>query len=232
MRKVVFDIETYGCNMADLTESQQEYLQRDAMKEPDDELRARKLEDAERFLSLYPLTAKVVAIGIYDITSGKPYVYYESDEKSDWQDDEKTTQFRGMSEKEMLERFWEVIRISDQVITFNGRNFDIPFMMMRSAKLGVKPSKDLMGYRYSITNHIDLLEQFTFYGVTRKFNLDFYCHGFGIQTPKSKEVSGNEVKRLYDEGRVKDIAVYCGKDIYATYQLYKIWDEYLNFGKK
>ena len=26
----------------------------------------------------------------------------------------------------------------------------------------------------------------------------------------------------------KDIAVYCGEDIYATYQLFKIWDEFLN----
>jgi DNA polymerase elongation subunit (family B) len=186
MRRIVFDIETYGCNMEDLTESQQEYLQRDAMKERDEELRGQKLDDAERFLSLYPLTAKVVAIGIYDINTQKPYVYYESDEKVDWQDEEKITQFRGMSEKEMLERFWEVIKISDQVITFNGRNFDIPFMLMRSAKLGVKPTKDLMGYRYSISNHVDLLEQFTFYGVTRKFNLDFYCTVLVSKLPNRK----------------------------------------------
>ena len=102
---------------------------------------------------LYPLTAKVVAIGIYDINTNRPYVYYESEEKSlTGRMMKKTTQFRGMSEKEMLERFWEVIKISDQVITFNGRNFDIPFMMMRSAKTWRKsPQKDLMGYRYSIT---------------------------------------------------------------------------------
>jgi len=231
MRKIVFDIETYGCNMEELTESQQEYLQRDAMKERDEELRSQKLEDAERFLSLYPLTAKVVAIGMYDVEKNKPYVYYENDVVEDWTD-ETGVQLKGLPEKDMLAKFWNIIAVTDQVITFNGRNFDIPFMMMRSAKLGVKPSKDLMGYRYSISNHVDLLEQFTFYGVTRKFNLDFYCHGFGIPTPKSKEVSGNEVKHLYDEGRVKDIALYCGRDITATYKLYEIWNEYLNFGKK
>jgi predicted PolB exonuclease-like 3'-5' exonuclease len=37
-----------------------------------------------------------------------------------------------------------------------------------------------------------------------------------------------EVKELYKAGKVKDIAVYCGEDIRATYELYKIWDEYLN----
>jgi hypothetical protein len=36
-----------------------------------------------------------------------------------------------------------------------------------------------------------------------------------------------DVKVLYEAGRIKDIAIYCGEDIYATYQLYKIWDEYL-----
>lgn len=232
MRKIVFDIETYGCNMPDLSESQQEYLQRDAMKEPDPDIRAQKLDDAQRFLSLYPLTAKVVAIGMYDVGRNKSYVYYENPVVEDWTDEKQTTSFKGLPEADMLAKFWDIIKVTDQVITFNGRNFDVPFMLMRSAKLGVKPTKDLMGYRYTNSLHVDLLEQFTFYGVTRKFNLDFYCHGFGIETPKSKEVSGNEVKHLYDEGRVKDIAIYCGKDIYATYQLYKIWDEYLNFGKK
>ena len=36
-----------------------------------------------------------------------------------------------------------------------------------------------------------------------------------------------EVKNYYEAGKVKEIAVYCGYDIYATYQLYKIWVEYL-----
>ncbi len=98
--------------------------------------------------------------------------------------------------------------------------------MMRSAMLNVKVTKNLMGYRYG-DEHIDLLEQFTFYGSTRKFNLDFYCQSFGIESPKSKDISGMEVKNLYEAGRIKDIAVYCSKDIYATYQLYKIWEKYL-----
>jgi 3'-5' exonuclease len=232
MRKIVFDIETYGCNMAELSDSQQEYLQREAMKETDEGIRNKKLEDAERFLSLYPLTAKVVAIGMYDVTKEKAYIYYESEVNEEWTDEETGAQYKGLSEKNMLAGFWDIMKVTDQVITFNGRNFDIPFMMMRSAKLQVKPSKNFMGNRFDASSHIDLLEQFTYYGVTRKFNLDFYCHGFGIKTPKSKEVSGNEVKNLYDAGRIKDIAIYCGRDIRATYQLYEIWNEYLNFGRK
>ena len=97
----------------------------------------------------------------------------------------------------MLKSFWKIIEVTDQVVTFNGRNFDIPFLMMRSAMLKIKPSKNLVGRRYDNKSHIDLLEQFTFYGLTRKFNLDFYCNAFGIESPKTKEISGMEVKNLY-----------------------------------
>ena len=228
MRKIVFDIETCGCKMKDLSESQQEYLLRDALKETDPELREQKSMDAERFLSLYPLTAKVVAIGMYDVNKEKVLVYYESENPEEWQTEDKPAHYKGMNEAEMITKFWEIAYKVDQVITFNGRCFDVPFLMFRSAMHRIKPSKNLLGNRFDTTSHIDLLEQFTCFGITRKFNLDFYCHAFGIKSPKTKEVSGIEVKNLYDAGKIKEIAVYCGDDIYATYQLYKIWDEYLN----
>ena len=215
--------------MKDLSESQQEYLLREALKENDPEIREQKSQDAERFLSLYPLTAKVVAIGMYDVMKEKVLVYYESSNSEEWEAEDKPAFYKGMNETEMIQKFWEIADKVDQVITFNGRNFDIPFLMIRSALLKTKPSKNFLGYRYDTKTHVDLLEQFTFYGITRKFNLDFYCHAFGIKSPKSKEVSGMEVKNLYEAGRIKEIAVYCGEDVTATYKLYKMWDEYLNF---
>jgi len=118
--------------------------------------------------------------------------------------------------------------VADTVVTFNGRNFDVPFLMIRSAFNKIKPTKNLITNRFDSSVHIDLLDQLTFYGLIRKFNLDFYCHSFGIESPKSKGISGMDVKVLYEAGRIKDIAIYCGEDIYATFQLYKIWDEYIN----
>ena len=129
----------------------------------------------------------------------------------------------------MLESFWRIVEAADQVITFNGRSFDVPFMMIRSALNKIRPSQNLLAGRYDTSAHIDLLEQLTFYGLTKKFNLDFYCQAFGVESPKSKGISGMDVKNLYEAGRIKDIAVYCGEDILATYRLYKIWDEFLRF---
>lgn len=228
IRRIVFDIETSADPFETLSESQQEYLLRAAEKEKDETLRTAKKDDAVRYMSLYPFTAKAVAIGIYDVEKEKSYVYYESSNGEEWSSPEKNVSYKGVTEPEMLRSFWRIIEATDQVITFNGRGFDVPFLMFRSALNKIKPTKNLMGNRFDITTHIDLLEQFTFFGITRKFNLDFYCNAFGIRSPKSKEVSGMEVKNLYDAGKIREIAVYCGDDIYATYQLYKIWDEYLN----
>lgn len=227
MRRIVIDIETCAYPFESFSESQREYLLRYAEKESDSDKREAMTDDAIRYTSLYPYTAKCIAIGIFDVERKKSFVYYESDKVEEWKSEDDIVHYKGLTEKEMLESFWRIVDAADQVITFNGRNFDIPFLMMRSAMLKVNVTKNLMSYRYG-DEHIDLLEKFTFYGATRKFNLDFYCNAFGIESPKSTEVSGMEVRNLYEAGRLKDIAVYCSKDIYATYQLYKIWEEYLN----
>ena len=228
MRRIVIDIETCSYSFDSLSESQQEYLLRYSERETEEEKKSQKRDDAIRYLSLYPLTAKVIAIGIYHVEKNKTFVYYENDKPEEWDALEKNIFYKGLSESEMMQSFWRIVDYSDQIITFNGRNFDIPFLMMRSALLKIRPTKNLMGKRFDSQVHIDLLDQFTFYGITRKFNLDFYCKAFGVDSPKSKGISGMEVKNLYEAGRIKDIAVYCAEDILATSKLYHIWNEYLN----
>jgi hypothetical protein len=228
MRKIVFDIETCAYPFESLAESQQEYLLRYAEKETDDKVKLSRVDEAKRYTSLYPFTAKVVAIGIYDVNNEKAYVYYEGEKTEEWQSEAKDVQYKSLTEVEMLNSFWRIAEVTDQFITFNGRNFDVPFLMLRSAIHKIRPTKSLIKNRYDSANHIDLLEQFTYFGITRKFNMDFYCHSFGIESPKSKGISGMDVKNLYEAGRLKDIAIYCGEDIQATFQLYKIWNEYLN----
>lgn len=228
MRRIIVDIETCSFPFESLAESQREYILRYAEKESEYEKREEMRDNAIRYTSLYPFTAKCIAIGIFDVEKKKSFVYYESKIQEEWKSEDENIQYKGLPENEMLESFWRIIDATDQVITFNGRNFDIPFLMLRSAINKIRPSKNLIQNRFDISQHLDLLEQFTFYGNIRKFNLDFYCHAFGIETPKSEVISGMEVKNLYEAGKIKEIAVYCSRDIYATYQLYKIWDEYLN----
>lgn len=229
MRRIIFDIETCSLPFQSLSESQREYLLHFTEKEKNELAKKEMVDEAIRFTSLYPFTAKAIAIGIYDIEKDKSFVYYESKGEEEWFSEDKLVHYKGVSEESMIKSFWRIAEFADQVITFNGRNFDVPFLMLRSALLQIKPSKNYLKNRFDISKHIDLLEQFTFFGVTRKFNLDFYCQSFGIDSPKSKDITGMEVKSLYEAGRIKDIAIYCSKDVTATFQLYKIWSEYLNF---
>jgi len=226
--KLVFDIETVGCDFETLSESQQEFLLRASEKEPDSNQREKLKDDAIRYLSLYPLTAKVVAIGMLNTETEHSMVLFEGNDTNEWQSGETGVKYSSYSEAEMLTHFWEYAKKVDSVVTFNGRNFDVPFLMMRSAILKIKPSRNFIKKRYDNKSHIDLLEVLTNYGTTKKFNLDFYCKSFGIESPKSHGVSGMDVKQLYAAGKIEEIATYCAHDVEATFQLYKIWNEFLN----
>ena len=135
-----------------------------------------------------------------------------------------------MDEVELLTAFWDVAKHYDEIITFNGRGFDVPFLYLRSALLNVAiTKKNWLGYRFATEPHCDLAEQFTFYGVSgregaaRRFNLDFYCKAFGIDSPKSQGVTGMDINSLLAEGRYRDIAEYCLRDVRATVELYRLW---------
>ena len=137
-------------------------------------------------------------------------------------------EFLSGDERQLLERFWDNVQHYDQFITFNGRSFDCPFVMLRSAILGVEATRNLMTYRYDSKIHCDLLEQLTFYSATRKFNLDFYCKAFGIKSPKAEGITGLDLAPLFHEGKFKEIAQYCLGDVQATAELFRRWDKYLN----
>jgi len=228
MRKLVLDIETVGFPLKSLSESQREFILRYAEKEKDENLRNEKIEDAVRYLSLYPYTARIAALGLLDIKSGKSLVFYEGQGNEKWINEEKHIKYVEATEEKLLGSFWNLINDTELVITFNGKSFDIPFILLRSALLRIKPTKSLISGKYGTKNHIDLLDKLTFFGTTKKFNLDFYCTSFGIPSPKARGIDGMEIKNLYESGHTKDIAIYCAEDIIATFQLYKIWDEYLN----
>lgn len=224
MSKVVFDIETIGVDFdKDLDEVQREYLIKQAKSE--EEILA-----ITEGLGLYPLTGKVVTIAMYNCDSGKGKVFYtpssEKFEKNEIEEDGAT--YVACDEKEILENFWEMIKKFDIYITFNGRGFDIPFVRIRSAILDINCAIELMTPRfknsYKINPHIDLLEELTFQGATRKFNLDFYTKAFGIKSPKEL-VNGHEVPRLLKEGKGLEVAKYCYGDVKATAELFERWNK-------
>ncbi|MCX6170445.1 MAG: ribonuclease H-like domain-containing protein [Ignavibacteriales bacterium] len=225
---LVFDIETVSFGFETLSESQREFLLRYTEYEKDCQKKSELVDETMRYLSLYPYTAKIISLGLFNTETGKSMVFFEGGNDDEWIAEEKVIKYKPVDEKQMLSYFWKYADKAEKLISFNGRNFDLPFIMIRSVLNKVKPTKNYLKNRYDSTHHIDMLEQLTFYGLTKKFNLDFYCHAFGVESPKSKGITGMDVKELYRAGRMKDIAIYCGQDVKATFELYNIWDEYLN----
>ena len=161
--------------------------------------------------------------------SNRGKVLFQSDSPGEIYSEDGQVQFVSCTESEILAHFWNDIVKYEQFITFNGRGFDCPFLMLRSTILGVKPSRNLMPYRYESSPHCDLLDQLTFYGATRKFSLDFYCKSFAIESPKSHGITGLDLGHLFEQKRFRDIAEYCLGDVKATAELFRRWEQNLKF---
>jgi DNA polymerase elongation subunit (family B) len=222
MSRVVFDIETLGLPFESFDGKQQEYLLKFAKTEEE------RVEAVQK-LNLTPLTARVLAIAMLNPDTGVGKVYYQGPGDRREASADGMLEFVPLDEPALLGEFWKAVALYDQVITFNGRAFDGPFLMIRSAMLGVKPTRNLVPYRYESRNHCDLLDQMSFYGATRKFNLDFVCKSFGIRSPKEKGITGLDMRELYEARRYREIAEYCMDDVRATAELYKRWKEFLWF---
>lgn len=234
MPKLVFDIETIGESYEDLDETTKEVLTHWIKKESrDEEEFQRDLKNIKEGMGFSPLTGEIVVIGMLNPETGKGEVYYQSPEKKEKVIEEKGIAFKPMIEKEMLEKFWETASNYQEFISFNGNRFDVPFLAIRSAIHKIKPSKDLMSNRYLSlqkfdSKHVDLLEQLTFYGATRRrWNLHLWCRAFGIKSPKTEGVTGDDVARLFKEGKYLDIARYNVGDLMATKELYEYWNKYV-----
>lgn len=235
MATLVFDIETTALPLEQFDEAQQEYLLRAAEKEPDEEARSAKREEIQRFMSLWPLTSQVLCIAMINAESERGQVLYLAEDFEEGEESPGAVKFVPcMDESELLTAFWDTVKHYENIVTFNGRGFDVPFVYLRSALLNVPISrKNWLGYRFAAEPHCDLAEQLSFYnvsgrdGAARRFNLDFYCRSFGIESPKSHGVTGMEVGQLMQEGRMREIAEYCVRDVRATLDLYRIWKERL-----
>ncbi len=222
MSRIIFDIETAGRDFDSLEKPVQDYLLRWA--ETDDQRK-----EIEEGLSLYPLTGEIIAIGMLNPDSRKGAVYFRNTGEPLLPFEEEGIRYETGTEEDLLVKFWDAVKSYDQFITFNGRGFDCPFIMVRSAVHKIRPKRDLMPNRYGDA-HIDLFDQLTFFGASRRrFSLDMWCRTFGIKSPKEDGITGHQVGELFHAGRHADIARYCAGDLRATGELLAVWETYLKF---
>ncbi len=233
MSTLVLDIETAGEDWQSLDATTQEMLTRWLKRESfDDGEYEKAVDDVKNGLGFSPLTGFIVALGVWDLDRKKGAVYYQAPGQDNPELEEDGIVYKQLTEKEILEQFWKLTEKYTDVVTFNGRAFDAPYIIARSAVHHIRPTKNLMPSRYltylkpTDLKHIDLLDQLSFYGsVRKKGSLHLWCRAFGIESPKAGGVSGDDVAGLFKAGKCLEIAKYNVGDLIATGELYKRWKE-------
>ena len=142
-------------------------------------------------------------------------------------------------EKTILSEFLSYIdRQNPKLVSYNGRNFDIPTIMLRAMAYNLsatgyyetdnpkynKNKWENYRQRYSERFHTDLLDALGHFGSVRGLRLDSVCGMLGI--PGKYDMSGDLVHSIYydenleHEKKLQTIQEYCQSDVLNTYWLY------------
>lgn len=150
----------------------------------------------------------------------------------------KVNKIEGENEKEMIYNFFNFIDKSEpRLVSFNGKNFDMPLLVLRALKYNIKASTyldtisnkwDNYKSRYSESKHCDLFESLGGFNA-RGLKLDTLCVMANL--PGKYDVSGDQVYELYHQNKLEQIHEYCESDTLNTYMLflkYELIKENLN----
>jgi len=109
-------------------------------------------------------------------------------------------------------------RTEPQLVTFNGRGFDLPVILMRAMRHGVAmgPYFRLPDYRYRYTprGHLDLADFLAEHGAARMTRLDAAARLIGL--PGKVGVDGSQIQGLFNAGQMEIIRNYCLCDVVQT----------------
>jgi predicted PolB exonuclease-like 3'-5' exonuclease len=124
---------------------------------------------------------------------------------------------RPVSEPELLRAFWTLASQASCVVSYNGRGFDVPFLVGRSLIHGVPVRVDLQSSPYSLRPHLDLFNVLSSGGGYGRgpASLDVVCWALGLSSPK-ESMDGSMVASTYARGDVAQIALYNAGDVRAT----------------
>ncbi len=139
---------------------------------------------------------------------------------------------RPMTEGDLLRAFWSLASAANVVVTFNGRGFDLPFLITRSLIHDIPARVDLVSSKWSLRPHLDLYQVMSqdSRGLGPQ-NLDVVCWALGIESPKGA-MDGSMVAPAYERGEIEEIARYNVADVHATTAVYhKLRESILQFRK-
>lgn len=159
--------------------------------------------------ALSPTTGRVVAVGLWGLSTPAPEVKVEAD-------------FPNYGEPKLLDWAQGVLAERRTVVTFNGSAFDLPFLRARFLKYGIPIPRILLPQpRYKVGRHVDLREWLTAWNNHATGTLEDWCFALvpGYVGHKGG-LSGEDVAHLVQVGEWEVLRGYCRRDVEATKSLF------------
>lgn len=125
----------------------------------------------------------------------------------------------GREEPDMLRDFGEFLeRYGPDLVTWNGRRFDLPVILFRALRHGVSLGRYYARgdyrYRYTPEGHLDLCDFLAEHGAARLPTLDAAARLIGL--PGKVGGMGTQVAPLVEQGRLAEVQRYCLCDVVLT----------------
>lgn len=144
---------------------------------------------------------------------------------------ERTSSIQATNEAELISKFISFINSkSPRLVSFNGRNFDLPMLMIRAMRYNLScpayfdtksDGKDKWTHyrsRFDGVFHLDLCDHIAEFGAARGMGLDALCKSLNI--PGKYDTHGDDVWRLWLAKEQDTIEQYCESDTLNTYWLF------------
>lgn len=201
--------------------------------------RADYKEAALEKLAIFPHTGRIILVGMLTnvgLHEGKIWEQIVYPEGADVLDQNTLQQaflgLDGQDEKTIVEKTWSIIAEEldngGQIITYNGKSFDIPYLIRRGMILNVsldirrEGSNVFYPYdlikKYGSEGHLDLFERLNpNYG--EFVSLDQWAYTMGITNDFGTK--GSEVTGWFDAGKFDEIKQHCSEDLWKTFYVYE-----------
>jgi predicted PolB exonuclease-like 3'-5' exonuclease len=136
----------------------------------------------------------------------------------------------GWDEERLLRAFWKFFAAGRyRVVTWNGRSFDLPTLLLRSLMHGIAvPSWyrrgtkwDGYGHRYAVDWHSDLMEVLAEFGACARLTLEEAAGLLAL--PGKLGEHGSQVAAMIARGEIGRVRAYCETDCLNLFVLYLRW---------
>lgn len=226
---LILDIETVAdpatpASIAAVSHAIKQAARDAARGAPTDEMR-RSCAQAEAIaidrLALSPWTGRVVVVAAWDTEQKKGVCLTHGAGESGTEIAPGFTIAMRVSEAVLLSSAWKVIREARQIVTWNGLDFDQPFLIGRSLVCGVEVDQRLLSAKPWESMHVDLCAKLGM-GFKGRARLETACLAMSIPSPKDG-IDGSQVSEVWAAGRQLDVARYCCGDVATLAAVHERW---------